>query len=433
VIRQAVILAGGKGTRLGALAAATPKAMVPIAGIPLIVRQIEVLARYGVERVLVLSGHLGAELAVALGGSVHGVSVEYLREEMPLGTAGALEAAKARLDAVFYVVYGDIVFDMDLGRLAAFHAKHGGLGTLVVHPNDHPQDSDLVEADGSGRITAFHRKTRPAGAAPNLVNAGIYVLSREVTDAIAPGVFADFGLDVFPALVADGRPLVAYSTPEYMKDAGTPERRSAVEADIVNGKVARRNLGQKQVAVFLDRDGVLIEERGDAVRTADAVMLPGVAEAVRALNGSDYLPIVVTNQPGVAKGFLSEADVSATHASVDGLLGEGHAFVQDWLVCPHHPERGFAGERIELKIECDCRKPKPGMLLEAAARYNIDLRRSWMIGDRTIDVEAGRRAGTRTIGVRTGYGTRDGKIEVEPDFMCDDLSAAVRLILGATA
>lgn len=432
MISQAVILAGGKGTRLGALAATKPKALVDVAGTPLIVRQFEVLKRYGVERVLILSGHLGDELAAELGdGRRYGIEISYIKEEAPLGTAGALRAAEAQLDDAFYVAYGDIVVDMDFGRLSAFHAGHGGMGTLVVHPNDHPQDSDLVEIDNNARITAFHTKHRdPAAPVANLVSAAIYVLKREVVRFIPADRATDFGVDVFPAMVTAGAALHAYNTPEYLKDAGTLHRRKTVEADILSGKVARRNLGNKQVAVFLDRDGVLIQEQGDAVTADNVSLLPGVGEALRALNTSDYLAIVVTNQPGIAKGFISEAEVAAAHARMSMELGAAGAYVHDILICPHHPERGFPGERAELKIECGCRKPKPGMLLRAAERFNIDLSRSWMIGDRTIDIEAGQRAGTKTIGVRTGYGLGDGKSGAVPDEMCDDLAAAIDLVLG---
>jgi len=432
MISQAVILAGGKGTRLGALAATKPKALVDIEGTPLIVRQIEVLKRYGVSRVLILSGHLGDVLAAELGdGDRYGVQISYIKEETPLGTAGALRAADGRLDDEFYVIYGDIVFDLDFARLSAFHAAHGGMGTLVVHPNDHPQDSDLVEIDDHARITAFHTKRRdPATVVANLVSAAIYVLKREVVRFIPNDHATDFGLDVFPAIVSAGAALYAYNTPEYLKDAGTLHRRETVEADILSGKVARRNLSHKQIAVFLDRDGVLVEERGDAVTADKVALLPGVADALRMLNKSDYLAIVVTNQPGIAKGFISEADVAAAHAKMSMELGGAGAYVHDIEICPHHAERGFPGERPELKIDCDCRKPKPGMLLRAAERFNIDLSRSWMIGDRSVDIEAGQRAGTKTIGVRTGYGLGDGKSGAAPDVVCDDLASAIERVLG---
>jgi D,D-heptose 1,7-bisphosphate phosphatase len=432
MVRQAVILAGGKGTRLGALAEHRPKALVDIAGKPLIVHQFEVLKRYGVDRVLILTGHLGSVLEDEIGdGSHFGLNVTYRREPEPLGTAGSLKDAEDLLDEEFFVVYGDIIFDIDLGRLARFHTAHSAVATLVVHPNDHPYDSDVVEVDAESRITAFHTKTRePDRLVPNLVNAGLYLLSKECLAEIAKGVFADFGLDVFPAMLAQGRTLAAYNTPEYAKDAGTVGRREAVSADVLSGKVARRNIGGRQKAVFLDRDGVIIEERGDAVRRGDVQLLPGVAEAIAALDKSDYLVLVVTNQPGIAKGFVTAAEVADVHKSIDMALGAERAYLHGYYVCPHHPERGFPGEISELKIVCDCRKPKPGLLLRAAEQYNIDLSQSYMIGDRSVDIEAGRSAGTRTIGVRTGYGCQDGIVPTLPDQLCDDLLQAVRTLPG---
>ncbi|MDB5622558.1 MAG: histidinol-phosphate phosphatase family protein [Devosia sp.] len=431
MIEQAVILAGGKGTRLGALAERRPKALVELAGKPLLEHQLAVAQRYGIKRVLILTGHLGEELAAEIGdGQRFGLQITYQRESAPLGTAGSLKQAEALLDENFFVLYGDIIFDIDLARVAQFHAAHGVVATLVVHPNDHPFDSDVVETDASGRVTAFHTKTRePERLVPNLVNAGIYLLQRRCADFIMAGQFADFGLDIFPRMLAASEPLAGYNTPEYAKDVGTPGRRSAVEADVIKGKVARRNIGFAQQAVFLDRDGVLIEERGDAVKQDGVALLPGSADGVGRIIRSDFLAVVATNQPGIAKGFLSEADVADAHKRVDALLGAEHAYVHGYYVCPHHPQGGFVGERPELKIACDCRKPAPGLLLQAAAQFNIDLGRSFIVGDRTPDFGAGEAAGVCTIGVRTGFGAQDGILPLEPDFMCADLAEAAELIL----
>ena len=129
----------------------------------------------------------------------------------------------------------------------------------------------------------------------------------------------------------------------------------------------------------------------------DFVLLDGVAEAIKKINKSDYLAVVVTNQPMIAKGFISFEEVEMTHKKMETLLGEEHAFLNGIYFCPHHPEKGFEGEVKELKIDCECRKPKPGMLLQAAADMNIDLKNSWMIGDSERDLVAGKNAGCKTI------------------------------------
>jgi histidinol-phosphate phosphatase family protein len=431
VVKQAIILAGGKGTRLGALARTRPKSLVNIAGRPLVEHQLLIAKRYGIDRILFLTGHLGHAIAEYLGdGQRFGVEISYCQEEELLGTAGAVKRAEKLLDDTFFVFYGDIIFDLDLNRLIRAHAERNAIATLVVHPNDHPHDSDIVESDANDRIVAFHSKARPRGTiAPNLVSAGVYLLSRRAIDPINSGVFADFGLDIFPQMIENGLPLAAYNTPEYAKDVGTSDRLAAVERDILSGKVARRNLEYAQKAVFLDRDGVIIEEKGDRLTMDQVSLLPGVPHAISRFNKSDFLAVVATNQPGIAKGYLSENDVALVHNKIDVLLGEEHCFVQDYFICPHHPETGFVGERPELKIACVCRKPLPGLLLQAAERMHIDLGRSFLVGDRTVDIAAGLSAGVCTIGVRTGFGCADGIADAEPDFLTDDLASAAKLIL----
>ncbi|MBI1329833.1 MAG: HAD-IIIA family hydrolase [Alphaproteobacteria bacterium] len=429
---QTVILAGGKGTRLGARAADRPKALVEIAGTTLVEHQLSILRRYGLERVLILTGHLGEQIEARLGdGAAMGMRISYMREPEPLGTAGAVRAAAPLLEENFFVVYGDIVFDMDMDRLAEFHAVHNAVATLAVHPNDHPYDSDLVDVDANGVVRALYRKDRHAGLfLRNLVNTGIFAMRRDIIDAIPRSGAHDFGLDVIPALLAKGAPVAAYRTPEYIKDAGTLDRLSHVEHDILRGEVARRNLVHPRPAVFLDRDGVINREIGENYRPEQMELLPGVGEAIRRINKSGYLAVAVTNQPGIAKGFLTEADVEAAHARIETLLGQERAYLDDVLYCPHHPERGFAGERLELKIACECRKPRAGLLRAAAGRYNIDLSRSLMVGDRTADLAAAREAGVKAVLVRTGYGGSDGKYAVEPDLIFDDLEAAVTALLA---
>jgi D,D-heptose 1,7-bisphosphate phosphatase len=142
---------------------------------------------------------------------------------------------------------------------------------------------------------------------------------------------------------------------------------------------------------------------------------------------------LVTNQPVVAKGFTTEAELRQIHNKLETLLGREHAFLDRIYFCPHHPEKGFPGERAELKINCDCRKPKPGMLLHAQRDLNIDFAQSWMIGDTTIDVQTARNAGVKSILVRTGHGGGDGKHSASPDFTCDTLLEAVRLIVRERA
>jgi D,D-heptose 1,7-bisphosphate phosphatase len=427
---QLIILAGGRGTRMGELARQLPKPMLPIAGKPLLEHQIELARRYGITDVILLTGHLGDVIEDYFGdGSRFGVRIRYHREELPLGTAGALKEIEDWIEDDFLVFYGDIVMDVALDRLIAFHAAHHPLATLVVHPNNHPHDSDLLAMDATGRITAFYPKPRPStDYYRNLVNAALYVLSPEILTAIPRGQFADLGRDVFAGLVHAGQSVFGYNTPEYLADVGTPARFHKVEADLISGKVAGQNRRHSRPAVFLDRDGVLNVERGHITRAENLDLLPGVARAIRQINEAGYLAVVVTNQPGVAKGYFSEEELERIHARLETLLGQEHAWLDRIYYCPHHPEKGFDDERPELKVACLCRKPEPGMIYRAVEELNIDLGRSFLVGDRTVDIAAGANAGLTTILVRTGAGGKDGKCRCVPDHVCDDLAAAVDLV-----
>jgi D,D-heptose 1,7-bisphosphate phosphatase len=188
-----------------------------------------------------------------------------------------------------------------------------------------------------------------------------------------------------------------YKTPEYIKDMGTPDRYKQVSVDIENGLVKKRNLSLPQKAVFLDRDGTINKSNGFINNPDQFELLDGVAEAIRGINQSGFLAIVITNQPVIARGEASLEDLQLIHNKMEAELGKHGAFIDDIFFCPHHPDKGFPGEKIEFKIECECRKPKPGLILQAAGKYNIDLTRSFMVGDSMADVQAGNLAGCKSV------------------------------------
>ena len=158
-------------------------------------------------------------------------------------------------------------------------------------------------------------------------------------------------------------------------------------------------------AVFLDRDGVLIDDRNYLDRVDLVALIPGAAAAVRRLNDAGFAVVVVTNQSGVARGVFPEEQIAVVHAHIAGLLhAEAAARIDHFDYSPFHPDATVE----QYRRDSDCRKPKPGMLLRSAVRLNLDLPRSWMVGDRLTDLEAGAAAGCRTILVRTGYGERAG-------------------------
>ena len=362
-------------------------------------------------------------------GNRFNVSIQYYNEEVPLGNAGALFKLKEQLTEDFLLLNADAIFDVDFNRMISFHKTHGGLVTLFTHPNSHPYDSGLLIADQNNAVEQWLAKedVRPAYY-KNRVNAGLHVISPKVLEMIRIDpkkigmmdentgkiVKVDLDRQLLKPLAGTGK-MFCYDSPEYVKDMGTPERFYQVEADFVSGRVKSKNLMNKQKAVFLDRDGVINKYVGFLRNIDEFELLPGVAKAIKLINESGYLCIVVTNQPVIARGEVTVAELDEIHNKMETLLGFEGSYVDALYYCPHHPHKGYEGEIAELKVDCDCRKPKPGMLLKAAKDFNIDLENSWMIGDGENDVQAGKNAGCKTV-----YIKREEK-EVEADVTVGNL------------
>ncbi len=425
-----IIMAGGKGTRIASVNSELPKPMIPILRKPILEYQIESLRKQGYTDIILVVGHLGniiegyfgdGSISSPLTGKPFGVQIEYIVEEEPLGTAGALYLLREKLTEDFLLLNGDIVFDIDVDRLYCFHKEKGGMATLLTHPNDHPYDSGIIVADENGKVLNWLHKEDERMWYQNRVNAGIHMFSPKLLDAFKELKKVDLDRDILKPLIAKGE-LFAYDSPEYVKDMGVPERFYAVADDIERGKVQARNLTKKQKAVFLDRDGTINRYVGFLKAIKDFELLDGVIEAIKAINCSDYLAIVITNQPVIARGEVSLNELQEIHNKMETLLGDQGAYVDAIFYCPHHPHKGFEGERPEYKIECECRKPKPGLIVEAAQRYNIDLSQSWMIGDGANDIQAGLNAGCHVAYVG-GENMNDAQA-------FDTLLACVKMILA---
>lgn len=394
---QVVIMAGGKGTRIASVVSDIPKPMIEVCGRPILEHQITTLKKQGFDQITLVVGYLGQVIQDYFGdGSKFGVNIGYIIEDTPLGTAGALIYLKDKIKDDFLLLNGDIIFDVDIRRFLNYHKSHRGIATILTHPNSHPYDSGIIVADKDGIVKKWLHKEDERSIYKNRVNAGIHILGPDVFDFFDSVKKMDLDRDILKALIPLNK-LVAYDSPEYVKDMGTPDRYEVVIQDINNGLVEAKNLKRKQKAVFLDRDGTINVYKG-FIRNPDEIeLIDGAAAAIRRLNASGYLTIVVTNQPVIARGECTFEEVDLMNEKLETLLGEQGAYVDDIFYCPHHPDKGFVGERTELKIDCSCRKPKPGMLLLAAEKYNIDLSRSFMIGDDMRDVEAGKRAGCMSI------------------------------------
>lgn len=414
---KTIIMAGGRGTRIAAVASDIPKPMIKVNGKPVLEHEIACLKAQGFTELIITVGYLGQMIMEYFGdGSKFGVNIRYFVEESPLGNAGALFMLREQLTEDFLLLNADAVFDVDFQRMVDFHRKKGGWVTLFTHPNSHPYDSGLLLADSNSSVLAWlaREDDRPTYY-KNRVNAGLHVVSPAALHAVAVKpehigkvnprtgkiIKVDLDRQVLKPLAGTGK-MFCYDSPEYVRDMGTPERYYAVEADFRAGRVQAGNLRNRQKAVFLDRDGTINKYVGFLRREEEFELLPGVAEAVKKINHSGYLCIVVTNQPVIARGEVTVEGLTKIHNKMETLLGNEGAYIDGLYYCPHHPHSGYDGEVKELKCDCDCRKPKPGMLLQAAEDFNIDLQQSWMVGDGENDIKAGIAAGCRTALIGSG-------------------------------
>lgn len=431
---KTVIMAGGKGTRISSVASDIPKPMIKIEGVPVLEREICCLREQGFTDMILTVSHMSEQIMNYFGdGSRLGVKIEYFVEEQPLGNAGALFKLRDKLTEDFLLLNADAVFDIDFNRFVDYHRQKGGLVTLFTHPNSHPYDSGLLIADSDGTVEKWLAKEddRPQWYR-NRVNAGLHVISPKALDMCGidadiigterdgKTVKVDLDRQILKPLCGTGK-MFCYDSPEYVKDMGTPDRYAAVCADFANGVVQAKNLRSRQRAIFLDRDGTLNKYVGFLRDIDEFELADDACEAVKLINASGCLAIVATNQPVIARGEVSFEELAEIHNKMETLLGQEGAYLDGIYFCPHHPHKGYEGEVPELKIECECRKPKAGMLLKAVEDFNIDLSQSWMIGDGENDILAGKAAGCRTALI--------GSESFGQDITAAALSEAVKLIM----
>lgn len=408
---KTIIMAGGRGTRIAELFPNIPKPLIPVDGMPILEREIRSLAAQGFDDIILTVGYLADKIINYFGnGSKFRVKLDYFVEKTPLGNAGALFRLRDKIgDEPFLLLNADAAFDVDFKRMLEYHKQKSGLVTLFTHPNSHPYDSGLIIADKDGHVEQWLSKEdkRPQWY-ENRVNAGLHVIDPEILELSSKSLDlcskVDLDRQVLKPLCGTGK-MFYYNSPEYVKDMGTPERFHQVENDYKSGVVQAKNLHNKQKAIFLDRDGTINKYVGFLRDIDDFELIDGAAEAIKLINQSGNLAIVVTNQPVIARGEVTWEQLNEIHRKMETLLGKDGAYLDGIYICPHHPDKGFAGERQEYKIVCDCRKPKPGLLLKAAKDFNIDLSQSYMIGDDDRDVQAGLNAGCKeSIKIETNKG-----------------------------
>ncbi len=382
-IRQCAILAGGLGTRLGAITAATPKPVLDVGDRPFLSWLMREMLRFGVEEILLLTGHLSSVVEDAVRAAAERlprpVSLRFSVEPTPAGTGGALFHAKALLEERFLLCNGDSLFDCNLAELLRDAAGDGPetIGRMLLRRTEDASRYGVAALDGD-RICSF--QARPVPGTPGIINAGVYLLNRRVLEHVAPSCSLE--QDVLPALGAAGG-LRGTLADGWFIDIGIP-------ADLAR---AREDLPRRlrRPALFLDRDGVLNVDHGHVGTRDRWQWVPGALDAVRQATAHGWHVFVVTNQSGVARGLYDEAAVRALLAwAADEARGTGGT-VDDARYCPYHPE----GLIPAYRRVSDWRKPAPGMLLDLIRAWELDPERCVMVGNARTDLEAAAAAGMR--------------------------------------
>lgn len=383
MLKQAVFLVGGRGTRLGSLTDNTPKPFITVAGRPFLAYLIDNAVRHGITDIILLAGYLADQLQQAWGpGSdahkalaAEGVSIRVVAEPQAAGTAGALLHARDWLDERFLLANGDSFFDFNWLDLLTLHAPPDAVARIGLRRVPDGSRYGRVVLDGD-RVTAFE----PRGTAEEtLINGGVYLLRREILDYVDRTPLS-IEQDVFPRLAAEGR-IFGHAYDGFFIDIGVPEDLARADRSMT--------VATTRPAAFLDRDGVLNHDNGYTHRAKDFRWIDGAPEAIKLLNDLGYYVFVVTNQGGVAHGYYDETAVQELHRWMQQELQSLGAHVDRFEYCPHHP----GGKVAAYARACDRRKPGPGMLQDCMARWPVDKTRSFLIGDKPSDIEAAEAVG----------------------------------------
>lgn len=430
---QVVVMMGGMGSRLGSLVKDTPKPLLPVCGRPFFEYELDLLRAAGFRSFLFCTGYLSSGIEDHFGnGSAYGIDIRYKKDgtgadgkPVLLGTGGALRNALDELEEDFLLVYADSFMDIDYREVVCRYYSEKEKGSLSVmtllHNGGRFDKSNVIYKDG--RLILYDKNDPSEDM--DYIDYGVNMFSRSVFEGYDSGEVFDLS-DVQHKLSKEGK-LSGLVVERRFYEIGRPD---SYEEFI---SYAKDRFEEPKKAAFLDRDGVLneivynedIEQMDSPLKPDQLKLIEGAAEAVQALKDAGYYVFVVTNQPAAAKGKAK----LETLFDINRRLRELVPGIDDVFVCFHHPKGSSFSKEKELIGQCDCRKPKTGLIRQAWLKYAVDMQASFMAGDSFTDVECATAAGLKAVFI--GDFKCDACIrlkEKKPDIIAPDLLSAVKMI-----
>ena len=375
---EAIVLAGGFGTRLRPILPNIPKVLAPINGVPFLDIVLEDLRCKGISRVVLAVSYLREQIIQYVKSRNFSMDVSFSIEEYPLGTGGAIKkAAYLCKSENIFVVNGDTFFDVNLEDMMNFHTSGKAPITIAAKKMYNFDRYGSITLDGDTVTEIREKKT----CAEGYINGGIYCIRRDFILNLTGEKFS-FENDVLEKNY-NQRNIFAYVSDGYFIDIGVPQDYALAESYFPNIRKA----------FFFDRDGTLNVDTKYLHRIEDFVWIDGAQETIKFCNDNGYLVIVITNQSGIARGYYDESAVYKIHSWMNIELSKIGAHLDDIFFCPHHID----GVVEKYKKICDCRKPATGMLNAAVSKYKINKAQSFFVGDSDIDIECAKNAGITGI------------------------------------
>jgi mannose-1-phosphate guanylyltransferase/phosphomannomutase len=396
-LKNIVIMAGGRGTRSSN--PDIPKSLQLILNKTIIEWQLENIARDISAKVWVIGGYKGQSLQNHLMTISHkfpNLILEYLQDDELNGTLKALYRFSNQIEGnELAILLGDVIINFDW-RLFFDNLKEKNVDALIVtHPNNHPNDSDvLIDSQFDSQLTVLPKKRLPNDFDGNQVFAGVYGIKKNILQ-IQHKESSDLA-DLFRQDIFEKYRVQNYKSVDYLKDSGTKNRILEIENDILFGNFEKRNPINRSV-IFIDFDNTLHKNIEVKKKDTEINLNPLIVDSIRKLNKNGIPIVVITNQPGIAKNFFSLSDLEFFFRRIQSQLAKEGCFIDAWYFCPHHPETGWAGENIDLKIVCNCRKPKVGLIEKFAKTNRFNPSKSWFVGDSIRDRELAQSAGLNFI------------------------------------